>query len=176
MYKRQGLVSVPQNGKGGNIRGAELAFSLPGSVFTDALADFGITANASLTKSSIKPNPSDPATPLPGLSEKVWNITAYYEKNGYSARASQRNRSKFLGEVAGFGNGRTLRYVKGESLLDLQFGYEFQGGKAEGLSLLLQFNNVTNEPFSTYNNGQLQQVVNYQDYGRTVLVGVSYKL
>ena len=33
-----------------------------------------------------------------------------------------------------------------------------------------------NEPFSTYNNGQLQQVVNYQDYGRTILVGASYKL
>ena len=172
----QGLVSIPQNGKGGNIQGAELAFSLPGSLFTEALADFGLTANASFTDSSIKPNPSDPATPLPGLSEKVWNLTAYYEKNGYSARASQRNRSKFLGEVAGFGNGRTLRYVKGESIVDLQFGYEFQEGKAAGLSLLLQFNNVTNEPFSTYNNGQLQQVVNYQDYGRTVLVGASYKL
>jgi iron complex outermembrane receptor protein len=66
--------------------------------------------------------------------------------------------------------------VKGESIVDLQFGYEVQSGKAAGLSLLLQFNNVTNEPFSTYNNGQLQQVVNYQDYGRTVLVGASYKL
>ena len=172
----QGLVSVPQNGKGGNIKGAELAFSLPGSILTDALADFGITANASFTDSSIKPNPSDPATPLPGLSETVWNLTAYYEKNGFSARASQRNRSKFLGEVAGFGNGRTLRYVKGESILDLQFGYELQSGPAKGLNLLLQLNNVTNEPFSTYNNGQLQQVVNYQDYGRTILVGASYKL
>jgi iron complex outermembrane receptor protein len=172
----QGLVSVPQNGTGGNIKGAELAFSLPGSIFTDALADFGITANASFTDSSIKPNPSDPATPLPGLSETVWNLTAYYEKNGFSARASQRNRSKFLGEVAGFGNGRTLRYVKGESILDLQFGYELQSGPAKGLNLLLQLNNVTDEPFSTYNNGQLQQVVNYQDYGRTILVGASYKL
>ena len=161
---------------GGNIKGAELAVSLPGSLLTDALADFGVTANASFTDSSIKPNPSDPATPLPGLSEKVWNITAYYEKNGFSARASQRNRSKFLGEVAGFGNGRTLRYVKGESILDLQFGYELQSGPAKGLNLLLQLNNVTDEPFSTYNNGQLQQVVNYQDYGRTVLFGVSYKL
>ena len=39
------------------------------------------------------------------------------------------------GEVAGFGNGRTYRMVKEETVLDSQIGYSFQSGPLEGLSL-----------------------------------------
>ena len=49
------------------------------------------------------------------------------------------------GEVAGFANGRAFRNVGEESLIDAQLGYEFQSGPLEGLSFLVQGNNLTDE-------------------------------
>ncbi|MBO9544368.1 TonB-dependent receptor [Caulobacter sp.] len=172
---RLGLVTTPQNGKGGKLKGVEFAASIPGSLFTDWLDGFGATFSASYTDSSIHPNPADLSTPIPGLSKTVANLTVYYEKNGFSFRVSDRYRSKFLGEVSGFGNGRNYRMVKGESVVDSQIGYTFSDGPMDGLSLLAQVNNLTNEPFVTYQNNDPRQVIDYQNYGRTFLVGLNYK-
>ena len=65
--------------------------------------------------------------------------------------------------------------VKGESVVDAQVGYTFNDGPMEGLSLLAQVNNLTDEPFTTYQNGDTRQVIDYQRYGRTFLLGASYK-
>jgi iron complex outermembrane recepter protein len=172
---RLGLVTTPQNGKGGVVKGVEFAASMPGSLLTSVLDGFGATFSASYTESTIHPNPSDEATPIPGLSKTVANLTVYYEKNGFSFRVSDRYRSKFLGEVSGFGNGRNYRMVKGESVVDSQIGYTFTDGPMDGLSLLAQVNNLTNEPFVTYQNNDPRQVIDYQNYGRTFLVGLNYK-
>jgi iron complex outermembrane receptor protein len=45
----------------------------------------------------------------------------------------------------------------------------------EGLSVLAQVNNLTNEPFVTYQNNDPRQVIDYQRYGREYYVGISYK-
>ncbi|TXI86860.1 MAG: TonB-dependent receptor, partial [Cupriavidus sp.] len=172
---RLGLVTTPQNGKGGAVKGVEFAASMPGSLLTPMLDGFGATFSASYTDSSIHPNPADEATPIPGLSKTVANLTVYYEKNGFSFRVSDRYRSKFLGEVSGFGNGRNYRMVKGESVVDSQIGYTFNDGPMDGLSVLAQVNNLTNEPFVTYQNNDPRQVIDYQNYGRTFLVGLNYK-
>ena len=39
------------------------------------------------------------ASVLPGFSKWVYDATGYYEKNGFQARASYRQRSKYEGEV-----------------------------------------------------------------------------
>lgn len=172
---RQGLVTTPQNGKGGSVKGVEFAASMPGSLLTPILDGFGATFSASYTDSSIQPNPSDKTQTIPGLSKTVANLTVYYEKNGFSFRISDRYRSKFLGEVTGFGNGRNYRMVKGESVVDSQIGYTFNDGPMEGLSVLAQVNNLTDEPFTTYQNNDQRQVIDYQRYGRTYLIGLNYK-
>ncbi|MGH1558036.1 TonB-dependent receptor domain-containing protein [Caulobacter segnis] len=110
---RLGLVTTPQNGKGGVVKGVEFAASMPFSLLTPVLDGFGAQFSASYTESTIHPNPADEATLIPGLSKTVANLTVYYEKNGFSFRVSDRYRSKFLGEVSGFGNGRNYRMVKG---------------------------------------------------------------
>jgi iron complex outermembrane recepter protein len=172
---RQGVITTPQNGQGGSIKGVEFTLSMPAALLVPALDGFGAVFSASHTESSIQPDPGNPATPIPGLSENVGNLTVYYEKNGFSARVSDRYRSKFLGEVSGFGNGRTYRMVKSESVVDSQVGYTFTDGRLNGLSLLLQVNNLTNEPFVTYQNDDPRQVIDHQRYGRTYLVGMNYK-
>ena len=110
---------------------------------------------------------------VPGLSEDVYNLTLYYETERFSIRASGRKRSDFLGEVAGFGNGRDFRTVQGETVVDAQASYFFGGG-ATGLSILAQVLNLTDEEFVTFGNEDDRQVIDYQRYGRTYLLGLAY--
>ena len=170
----EGVVSAPDNGDGGYISGVEFALSVPFEIVHPMLDGFGMQASVSQTSSEIKPDGQN-ATPLPGLSETVANVTVYYEANGFQARVSNRYRSDYLGEVAGFGNGRTLRSVAAENVIDAQIGYEFQSGPLEGASVLAQVNNLTDEPFKTFENGDERRVIDFQRYGRTFLIGLNYR-
>lgn len=172
---RQGLVGAPDNGEGGWIKGLELSISAPFDIFHPALEGFGAQFSASTTDSEVQPDPTQAPTALPGLSENVINGSLYYERYGFQSRISARYRSDYLGEVAGFGNGRTLRSVAAETVVDAQVGYEFQSGPLEGLSVLAQVNNLTDEPFKTFENGDERRTIDYQHYGRTFAVGLNYK-
>jgi iron complex outermembrane receptor protein len=171
----QGLAKGPENGKGGYIRGIELSASIQGDIFYEPLRNFGLIISGSYTDSSVKLDENTAAIDMPGLSKKVVNTTFYYENNGFNARISNRYRSKFLGEVAGLSAARIYRTVDTESVLDAQIGYEFREGPLDGLSILLQANNITDEPFKTYENNDPRRTVDYQKYGTTYMVGVSYR-
>lgn len=174
-----GQYSAPYNGQGGKLKGIELSASIPFNLMTPTLDGFGIVASASFNDSAIKiqdPNSNIGADiPLPGLSKRVTNLTAYYEKNGFSTRVSQRKRSDFVGEIGNFANDRTLRYVVGESIIDFQIGYSFETGTFKGLSLLLQANNLNNDAYKTYGDSK-DKPYEYIKYGRTILFGVNYKM
>lgn len=170
-----GIYTRPANGEGGNVKGWEFSVSIPFDLFTPALEGFGLQANYSDTSSSIKRlGPDGPDEPIAGLSERVSNIAIYYENHGFQARVSQRRRSDFLGEIQGFGADRSLVYIDGESVVDLQTGYSFQSGPLEGVSILLQVNNVTDEPYRQFFNdtGLTQR---YEEYGRQYLLGITYR-
>ncbi|EJI86699.1 TonB-dependent receptor [Alishewanella aestuarii B11] len=170
----QGVATTPQNGKGGRINGVEFTLSASGAMIMPELESFGAILTGSWTDSSIQSNPNDPSTPLPGLSERVANLTFYYENDGFSARVSSRYRSDFLGEISGFGSGRDLRMIEAETVVDAQISYSFSG-RYEGLTLLLQANNVTDEPFVRVEGDDSRRVIEYQRYGRTYMAGLSYK-
>ena len=175
--QRIGSATIPLNGQGGKLYGVELSGSLPFKLVSPALEGFGLTGSASYTKSEIQPNgPGSAAEDLPGYSRFVGSLTGYFEKNGFSARTSVRYRSKYLGEISGFGGDLTRRRANAETIVDAQIGYEFKEGSLKGLSLLLQGTNLTDAPFRTYSNNQENQVIDYQTYGRRYLFGLSYKL
>ena len=177
----KGTFTAPFNGKGGSLSGVELAASLPLSLVSDVLKGFGIQASASFTHSGIKVRDPESASSvgggdisLPGLSKQVYNLTAYYEMDGFEARVSQRRRSDFIGEIGNFNGARTLRYVVGENITDLQLGYNFNEGSLKGLSLLFQVNNLTNAAYQTY-AGTKDRPLEYTKWGRTYLLGANYK-
>ena len=170
-----GRFTQPRNGKGGYVRGIEVAASLPLDRLWSPLSGFGIVGSYADTKSEIKPFGDADTRPLPGLSRKVGNLTFYYEAHGFQARVSNRYRSDFLGEVQGFGANREYTFVKGESIIDAQLGYEVQSGMLKGLSLLFQVNNLNDEAFQRYNQGT-GQIIDTIKYGKTYLMGVTYKL
>ncbi len=123
---------------------------------------------------------------LDGFSGTVNSIAAYYEKGGFSARVSQRYRSKFTATTRGVIL-NTLRstQIDAEKQVDAQIGYSFESGALKGLSLLLQGNNLTNAPAVTRQSPETVGSAGnqtgllpweYDDYGRVILFGVSYKL
>jgi iron complex outermembrane recepter protein len=170
------VITQPINGEGGKLYGVELAGTLPFEAFSPVLEGFGVTGGLSYTKSKIRPFPGGKATDLPGYSRWVANGTAYYERAGFSARASVRHRSSFIGEVSGFGALKTRRRAAPETIVDAQVGYEFQGGSSlEGLSIYLQGQNLTDEPFTTFNPQERDQIIDHQVYGRRYLLGASFK-
>jgi outer membrane receptor protein involved in Fe transport len=139
-------------------------------------------ASASFNDSSIKIKDPDSATSvgsgpisLPGLSKRVYDLTAYYEMNGFEARVSERRRSDFIGEIGNFAGNRTLRYVVGESVVDAQVGYTFNdSSRLKGLTLLLQATNLTDSPYRTYAQTK-DRPLEYIKWGRTYLLGATYK-
>ena len=172
----QGTVNAPINGSGGELYGVELAGTLPFATFTQALDGFGVTGGVSYTETQISPTPGAPAEDIPGYSKWVANGTAYFEKWGFNARASARYRSSFVGELSGFGGARVRRRARDETIIDAQIGYDFQPGSTlEGLSLFVQGQNLTNEPFVTDDPRDARAVIDYQVYGRRFLAGASFK-
>ncbi|MEA9710830.1 TonB-dependent receptor [Xanthomonas campestris] len=177
-----GTFSAPFNGKGGTLRGLELTASLPLDLVFAPLEGFGIQASATFNDSDVQirdpesaSSVGDGAISLPGLSKRVYNLTAYYEHKGFEARVSQRRRSDFIGEIGNFNGNRTLRYVVGENITDAQISYNFADTSSlAGLTLLLQASNLSNSPYRTYAETK-DRPLEYIEWGRTFVLGVNYK-
>ena len=150
----------------------EVSGSFPLNMLSPTLNGFGLTGSYSQTASSVVPDPSQASMPLPGLSKHVRSLTAYYEKDGYSARVGSRSRSDFVGEIQGFGAGREFVRVAAENIIDVQFGYDFPTIK--GLSALLQVNNATNAAYKEYIDTP-DKPKSFNKYGRSMLAGLNYK-
>jgi len=179
-----GNYSTWANGTGGYMRGVELSGAITGEAIHPMLEGFGALLNASYTESSIDPDPGDNSVgtdTIPGLSKIVANATVYYEKHGFSARLSQRYRDRYRGEYSALFGQRQYRFTLSERVLDLQFGYEFpETSKLSGLSLLLQVNNLNNEPFRTQVSESTGTGLffpeEYTEYGRQYMLGFRYNL
>jgi iron complex outermembrane receptor protein len=181
-YPTMGMLTRPMNGQGGDISGVELAVNVPFSMLTPTLDGFGVMANVSSTSSNVSLPTSAFNTndigkdkiPLPGLSKNVTNLRLYYEKSGFQVAVAGRQRSDFLGEISDFQDNRQLTFIKGETVVDLQAGYEFQQGPAKGLSILFQVNNASNAKFQRYSNTP-DNIVETVKYGKIYLMGATYK-
>jgi iron complex outermembrane receptor protein len=170
---RMGVSTLKQNGSGGYVQGFEVTASIPFDLFADSLEGFGIIASGAWNKSSIEINNVD--TPIPGLSDEIFNTTLYYERFGFSARVSNRYRGTFLGEVPLFEGTLDLKQVASESILDAQIGYNFETGALKGLSLAISGTNLTDERF-LLSNAEVDpyHLVKYEEYGAIYALAISY--
>lgn len=182
----RGSFTRPENGTGGKMQGLELSGSLEGGLVSRALDGFGVQANFSLTNSSLPVSavssiPGSPST-LPGLSRKVANLALYYEKYGWSVRVAERYRSSFTGEAVALFDQLGYTQVLADKQTDLQLGYAFDHGTWNGLSVLLQVNNLTDSPMKTQqilglpSGVKVARPLEFDTYGRTVMFGINYKL
>ncbi|GAA63326.1 TonB-dependent receptor protein [Pseudoalteromonas sp. BSi20311] len=166
------------NGGEGDLWGYELSLALPFNVFHSSLDGFGLIASHTGVEQDLKDQNGNDYE-LPGLSDQIDSLTVYFERSGFQARTSMRKRSDFKGDVYGLGFATTQVDIKGETIWDAQVGYDFGEGGVEsldGLSVTFQVQNITEEPFVSLQGDSDLQVRDYQDYGRTFLLGFSYKL
>jgi iron complex outermembrane receptor protein len=172
-----GSYATKLNGGDGSVQGAEFAVTLPFNFFTESLDGFGIIASHTVNSSDmVDPNGND--FEIPGLSDSIQNVTFYYENYGFQARASMRKRSDFKGQVYGLGFDEQQVDIVGETLWDAQLGYDFSESgisSLDGLTVSFQVQNITEEPFTTLSGDNALQVRDWQDYGRTYLLGVGYQ-
>ncbi len=175
----EGDFTRPVNGSGGYVQGVEFSASVPFNMFSENLDGFGAQFSYSYTDSDISiqgsvSSVSIDSIPLPGLSQDVWNLTLYYENSSFAARINTRYRSEYLGEVTNFANDRGFRFVDSDQITDAQFSYSFSGERLNGLQLLFQINNLTNEPYIAYSQ-ETTRVLDYQEYGTQYLLGLNYR-
>jgi iron complex outermembrane receptor protein len=171
-----GDLNQPVNGEGGTLKGFELAVSVPFELMWEPLEGFGMQASYSDTSSNIDAGSATcgGCNVIPGLSKYVSNLTFYYERYGFATRVSQRKRSDFVGSVQSFGGVFNPERIEGDEVVDFQISYSFSSGPMKDFSMYFQIGNLTDEPFKT-NNGSPGQPTKYIEYGRTSLLGFSYK-
>ena len=193
VVQRFGPVFQPLNGNGGKVEGQELSAALEGALLDEWLNGFGIVVSTTRIRSSISDQKVDQntgvviageKTSLNGLSGRSTNTTFYYEKDGFSARLSQRYRSAFTATTRDIFLRSTSRAQGVDEVLDMQLGYNFSDTSShKGLSLLLQVNNLKDAPtvsYKTPGNADVpdttQLIPNYTyRFGRQILAGLNYK-
>ncbi len=170
-----GILNVPVNTNGGYIWGGEISTTIPFGSLISALDGFGFTGGVGYTQSSVE-NDNGDQQEIIGFSKWTANGTLYFEKSGFSLRGSARYRGPFLAELSVFGGNRGTRSAVEELIFDAQVGYDFgEIGPLSGLYVFLQAQNLANERFSTIQNDDPLQVIDYQTYGRRFYLGASVK-
>ncbi len=180
-----GQVTMPANGPGGNLKGIEISGAFELGRLTKLLDGFGLLGSYSYTKSNLNPTDTGDVVRIPGLSGTVYNVTGYFEKWGFQARASYRFRSAFKGETVQLFTNRGYTEILADKQLDAQIGYTFPDASTlHGLGVLLQVNNVTDSPYrtrlgldtgGTHTADGLPLPETYEKYGRQFLLGLNYR-
>mgnify|MGYP001825671199 FL=1 len=169
----EGLVSFREDGLTGDVKGLELQTIFPMRVVWDKLDGLGFIATATFINGGL-----DDGSNVPGLSDRNYSLTAYYERGGFEARVGWTKRSEYTTETRGLSLALSPTVDQGATLLDAQIGYDFglagHSGWLGGLSLALQGQNLTNED-TLQTNDDPREVTQYQSFGANYLLTAIYK-
>ena len=133
----EGLVSYREDGLTGDVKGVELQTIFPMRIVWNKLEGLGFIATATFINGDL-----DDGSSVPGLSDRNYSLTAYYERGGFEARIGWTKRSEYTTETRGLSLALTPTIDQGSKLVDAQIGYDFglagHDGWLGGLSLALQ--------------------------------------
>ena len=112
---------------------------------------------------------------IPGQSDKVYSLTAYYERNGFEVRLAGTDRSDFLTYQRGGSNKIETANRKGVRLLDAQISYDFAESDIDylkGLRVSLQGSNLTDVDEETVDANGI--VTLRRQFGPTYMLNFNY--
>lgn len=159
-------VYQPVNADGSyDVDGIELIAQLPLGLLHPALEGFGINANYTMLDSSLA-GESDLGirTPMPGLAEKTYNFTAYYENDRFDARLSYNHKGEYV-ESIGYNLYPIWRDAYGQ--LDISIGYRL----TDNIKISLKGINITDEETSGYTMDPSFPTM-YESSGRRISLGI----
>lgn len=176
-------VREPVNGGSGYIYGLELGFqyAFDGDWLWSGLKGFGVAGNYTRSQSSSQQLTSFSTTgPIPGVSKDALTLTGYYERNGFSIRASYSWRDTSIndspvGSTFSFNNQlgqpRVYQvYAAPYGQLDAQIGYDI----TKQIGVVASIQNITNAAQHTYLQWP-DLPFTYDDWGRRYFLGVKFK-
>uniref|UniRef100_A0A486XU57 Predicted maltose-specific TonB-dependent receptor n=1 Tax=Rheinheimera sp. BAL341 TaxID=1708203 RepID=A0A486XU57_9GAMM len=174
-----GFIDARQDGLTGFVRGYELQASVPFDIIHQSLNGFGIVASATFMDGKLDiENGTEIQRRVPGLSNEIYTLTAYYENKGFEFRISGTKRDEYLTEERGLSLSLQPVIKQGSELWDAQIGYDFSESGIEaldGLRVTLQAQNLTDEKDVTTNGVDSRQIITHQSYGRNFMLGLNYK-
>jgi iron complex outermembrane recepter protein len=172
-YENGQYQTAINNTKGGYVRGVELSYSQVMKFLPGAWSGLGFAGSYSYSQSAVTSTSNlggaSQKIGLPGLSPKVINGTLFYSLGGFDTRFSVRHRSRFVSSQMAIDS--QLVYYAPETVADFQASYAFNNG----MSVLFQVNNLTDQPTRTY-FGNTLQTGTLQWFGRQYYVGFTYAL
>jgi TonB-dependent receptor len=171
-----GNVTQPVNAGKGKIYGAEISGQY---AFNNG---FGFTGNYTYSDSTSNQKTAfSSELQIPGVSKTSFNLTAYYEHYGFSARVAYSWRSKavndsLVGATFSFPDQNGVQRVYGiysapYGQVDAQLGYDFN----PHIGVTASVNNLTNEKQHTYLQFE-NMPFTYNDSGSRYFVGIKGKL
>ena len=183
---RSGYVySTIVNGGSGYIMGIEGAIQQQLEPFTadlglpEWMGGFGVQLNATINKSRAE-TPGTTAlpsrkVPLPGASDAIYNLIAYYEKYGFSARVSYQNRSAWLDAIGGTANiSGVVRGIDGGDFYwakDNELEASVRYAISDNVEIYADFANLLNGPGRRY-VGSSAYTIEHETFGRRYTGGM----
>ncbi|MBU8978020.1 TonB-dependent receptor [Lysobacter sp. MMG2] len=159
-------VYQPVNADGSyDVDGVELNAQVPLGTLHRSLEGFGIAANYTWLDSSLA-GESDLGilTPMPGLAEKTYNVTFYYDNNRFDARVSYNHKGEYV-ESIGYDMYPIWRDAYGQ--VDFSIGYRI----TDNIKLSLKGINMTDEETSGYTMDPSFPTM-YELSGRRISLGI----
>jgi TonB-dependent receptor len=165
-------ISQQVNGPEATVRGVEIALQ---HVFGDT--GFGLQANATFVGTNKKYDPTDISQSgfaVTGLANSA-NFVAFYDKNGFEARAAVNWRDAYLlqfGQVQNTGAfGAEPTFVNPSTTVDFSTSYQL----TPNFNVFFEALNITNETSSTHGRFK-NQLLDVFRYGRRFTAGVRFRL
>jgi len=162
----------PKNGGNANLFGVEMAWQRDFSFITPAMKCLGLYATYTYTHSRItdfnfEGRENEKGLSLPGSPEHTANLSLYFDKCGFSARASFNYASAFIDEMGA--SSFYDRYYDAVKYMDLNVSYTF--GRKTKITVYADCNNLLNQPLRYY-QGSKDYTMQQEYYGVKLNGGV----
>ncbi|NOU50878.1 TonB-dependent receptor [Pseudoalteromonas sp. JBTF-M23] len=155
-------VSIPDQGRGGKIEGAEFQWQ------TNFGNGFGALFNYTYVDATGQTDDGKDIQ-LPGSSRNAFNLTGYYESDMFTARLAYTSRDEFFAEGTALGNGNDS--FDSQSFLDASFTWH----ATENFDVSLEGVNLTNEITYQRFGGGLNTLRVVTDNGSRYSLKASYR-
>ena len=166
-----GYYSFFEDGLKGSVNGAELTANIPLSMLNSSLDGFGVVASFTTIDAEL-----DDGSSIPGQSDDIKSVIAYYENAGFEARIAMTDRGEYTTYERGGSNKIAEASRDGTQVVDAQISYDFAESDVDylkGLRVSLQGTNILDDADQVSRDGN-GVVTTRREFGAVYMLNVNY--